>query len=555
MSCSSMSRAPGTSAISRTPSNNTLLSLNNPASTVVDLNLLRKTNNVASSLVPSANVNINDIGKKWVPPLNTDINVSTLPTAPSLPSAGQSPATFSWTIPADVAKLGSQAKLQPPTNQGQCGSCWAFSTSGFLADRATVKLNTATSVQLSPTQIASCCSNCKSGANGCNGGSIAVATQYAESNPIVDVSCWPWPGTNTTVTPPCTASILSSCQKIKVRAKNTTTLRSQSGSSVIQQMKDHVYSSGPIQSGFQVPASFMNASSDPNYIFNDNSAGPYVGGHAIVIVGYGQQGSQGYWIIRNSWGPNWGNKGYLKFAQGLSNLGLEGGSLGGPVVADVTIENSPQVPPKWLCQNGTSCVRNDEKGTFSSLEACQKQCSTASKWSRTSCGTCMPDAYGNYDSKEACESNWTNKPTCTRPRMCSTDGKCVCIPERFKSDKAIWNAFYPNEANSCGRFSSDQQNDCETKFCSNCVKDPSKYGYCSTLLDLNKAPGTGSAAVLNGKSKNANVNANANANTSGNVNASTQPPLTSTQIAGITVGSIVVILLIALLIWWATRNR
>ena len=60
-----------------------------------------------------------------------------------------------------------------------------------------------------------------------------------------------------------------------------------------------------------------------NEIYQWNGLGPQVGGHAIVIVGWGIEKNKKYWIIRNSWGKNWGNKGYFKMIRGINNCKLE----------------------------------------------------------------------------------------------------------------------------------------------------------------------------------------------------------------------------------------
>jgi C1A family cysteine protease len=46
--------------------------------------------------------------------------------------------------------------------------------------------------------------------------------------------------------------------------------------------------------------------------------------HAVTVVGYGNDGSQNYYIVRNSWGPNWGDKGYVKIASSDTGAGICG---------------------------------------------------------------------------------------------------------------------------------------------------------------------------------------------------------------------------------------
>jgi hypothetical protein len=47
------------------------------------------------------------------------------------------------------------------------------------------------------------------------------------------------------------------------------------------------------------------------------SNGKDAGGHAMVAVGYGREKNKDYWLIRNSWGPKWGEKGYIKLRRGI----------------------------------------------------------------------------------------------------------------------------------------------------------------------------------------------------------------------------------------------
>ena len=89
------------------------------------------------------------------------------------------------------------------------------------------------------------------------------------------------------------------------------------------QIRREVWRWGPVATGMRVYPDFytFNAAKD---IYKWDGKGPQVGGHAIVIVGWGEEKGTKYWIIRNSWGANWGDGGYFKILRGENECGIEG---------------------------------------------------------------------------------------------------------------------------------------------------------------------------------------------------------------------------------------
>jgi hypothetical protein len=87
-------------------------------------------------------------------------------------------------------------------------------------------------------------------------------------------------------------------------------------------LKNAVANIGPIAIGFDVLRSFLLFSSGVYYDANCDSKNPsYTGRHAVVVVGYGTDSKLGdYWLVRNSWGEQRGDKGYIRMARNRGNL-------------------------------------------------------------------------------------------------------------------------------------------------------------------------------------------------------------------------------------------
>ena len=79
---------------------------------------------------------------------------------------------------------------------------------------------------------------------------------------------------------------------------------------------------GPVVVSITVCESIFSYSNGVYYDSECSRTSPnFLGGHAIVAVGYGTDSSLGdYWIVRNSWGPDWGEQGYIRMARNKNNM-------------------------------------------------------------------------------------------------------------------------------------------------------------------------------------------------------------------------------------------
>ena len=202
--------------------------------------------------------------------------------------------------------------VTPVKNQGQCGSCWAFSTTGNIEGVTFMK--TGNLVSLSEQELVSC----DKGENeGCNGGLQEDAFDYVKSHGITTEKDYPYhSGGGST----------GSCKSAKTKndltyIKGWTQVsKSKKGESAIKTALPKV---GPITIG-------IDATPMQDYIGGVDSPQCNVDcgctssdlDHAVLMVGYGQKGSQSYWKIKNSWASDWGEDGYYRIEYGKNLCGL-----------------------------------------------------------------------------------------------------------------------------------------------------------------------------------------------------------------------------------------
>jgi cathepsin L len=196
--------------------------------------------------------------------------------------------------------------VTPVKNQGQCGSCWSFSTTASLEGAHAIK--TGKLVAFSEAQLVDC-----SWLNhGCNGGSMDLAMMYIKNHGLETESAYPY------------VPKKESCQFDKSKVAGTSTGHVDvTHNSPADLMK--AVSLGPVSIAIEADQSVFQ--SYKSGILKANAGCGTQLDHGVAVVGYGSDNGEDYWIIRNSWGASWGESGYIRFqresSQGAGVCGLQ----------------------------------------------------------------------------------------------------------------------------------------------------------------------------------------------------------------------------------------
>jgi len=217
----------------------------------------------------------------------------------------QNVADLSSVAPAADVDWTTKGAVTPVKDQGQCGSCWAFSTTGSTEGAWFIKKGQLLS--LSEQQLMDCSKS--EGNNSCEGGLMDYAFEWIIKNKgICSEASYPYKAVDQ-----------SSCQSCPIVA-------------TISSYSDVAQTEAALQAAVtQQPVSVAIEADQSAFQFY--SSGVLTGtcgtnlDHGVLAVGYGTLGGVDYWKVKNSWGGSWGMTGYVLLQRGKAQSGGQCGIL------------------------------------------------------------------------------------------------------------------------------------------------------------------------------------------------------------------------------------
>ncbi|KAG5864369.1 hypothetical protein JTB14_027096 [Gonioctena quinquepunctata] len=196
-------------------------------------------------------------------------------------SAKQTVIDYEGDIPKEIDWLKKGA-VTPVKDQAACGSCWSFSATGTLEGFNFIK--TGKLVSLSEQQLVDCAEdNCF----GCDGGLMYKALEYVVANGIMPENDYPYEAYN------------DECRLNKSDIAKAVALK------------------GPISVAIDAEGFQLYESGIFDYPSCDNSIDDM--DHGVLVTGYGSLNGADYWIVKNSWGTDWGMDGYVWMSRNKRN--------------------------------------------------------------------------------------------------------------------------------------------------------------------------------------------------------------------------------------------
>jgi len=239
-------------------------------------------------------------------------------------------------------------------DQSACGSCWAHGATETFNDRYCIATGSTTMFSTEDALA-------NSGAGSCNGGQPTSALNWIARTGVVSGGDYTDIGKGTTcapyslptcqhhnIKPPtpehpaCPASdyptprSFSSCKESgysksfhedKVKGGSAYSIRGESN------IQSEIAQYGTVSAVFTV---YDDLTAYESGVYQHTS-GSFLGGHAVVIIGWGTEDGTPYWLIKNSWNTDWGDKGLFKIKRGNDECGIESGVSASKAASTVVV--------------------------------------------------------------------------------------------------------------------------------------------------------------------------------------------------------------------------
>lgn len=249
------------------------------------------------------------------------------------------PSTFDW-------RNNGGDWTTPIRDQRSCGSCWAFASTGVFESYQERRYG---NPDLNPDYSEQYLVSCNQDGWSCSGGWISFPyfiNTAGKTGGVGTVSETDYPYISSTGT----------CKSLSGYTRYTAPsgaywgyVGSSSGIPSVDQIKNALYTHGPLYSGLSADSNFQN------YVKGVFSGSSTNVNHGVVIVGWGSDGGGTYWICKNSWGTGWGEYGWFRIYAGANRIGYAAAYMYLPSFPPPTIVS---ITPLSATRNTTAQISN-----------------------------------------------------------------------------------------------------------------------------------------------------------------------------------------------------